>query len=116
LIKSTPDFPIISKCIAATFVAIIAASLVDLNLTFNIKNIPSLIINTLTFMGMSILLLVLSFNMSGPKSLAPAILGYFLALIVWVLANSDNDKLSDDNYLQGITKKVNDLKSSVDDI
>lgn len=114
--KSNADFTIISKCIATTFVAIIAGSLVDLNLSFNIKNIPSLIINSLAFIAVSILLLVLSFCVKGGLSLIPAILGYSLALLIWVLANSDNDKMSDDGYFQQITKKVNGLKNSTDDL
>lgn len=107
---------IISKSIATTFVAIIAASLVDLNLSYNIKNVPSLIINSIGFIAVSILLMVLSFNINGGWSLFPAILGYLLALLIWILANADNDKLSDDSYLQNISKKVKDLKTSVEDL
>ena len=114
--KSSPDFNTISKSIATTFVAIIAASLVDLNLSYNIKNVPSLIINSYGFIGISILLLILSFNVKGGWSLMPAILGYIIAILIWILANADNDKLSDDSYLVNITKKVKDLKASTDDL
>lgn len=114
--NSVTHINIISKTIATTFVAIIASSLVDLNLSYNIKNIPSLIINSIGFIAVSILLLILSFNLNGNWSLLPAILGYLLALIIWILANADNDKLSDDSYLQNITRKVKDLKTSVDDL
>jgi hypothetical protein len=106
----------VSESIATTFVAIIAASLVDLNLSFNIKNVPSLIINSVGCISISILLMILSFNIKGAWSLLPAIIGYFLALLIWILANADNEKLSDDNYLQNIAKKVQGLKDSLDDI
>jgi hypothetical protein len=114
--NSVTHVNIISKTIATTFVAIIASSLVDLNLSYNIKNVPSLIINSIGFIAVSILLLILSFNLNGNWSLLPAISGYFLALIIWILANADNDKLSDDSYLQNITKKVKELKTSLDDL
>lgn len=112
----SPNVNIISKSIATTFVAIIAASLVDLNLSYNIKNVPSLIINSIGFIALSILLMILSFNINGGWSLLPAIIGYFLALLIWVLANADNDKLSDESYLVNITKKVEALKDSIEDI
>lgn len=114
--SKTPDLSIVSKSIATTFVAIIAASLVDLNLSYSIKNVPSLIINSMGFTGISILLMILSFNIQGAWSLLPAIFGYMLALSIWILANADNDKLFDDNYLQQINKKVKDLENSVGDI
>lgn len=116
LMNPTPNINIISKAIATTFVAIIASSLVDLNLSYNFRNVPSLIINSIGFIAVSILLLVLSFNLNSSWSLLPAILGYFISLLIWILANADNDKLSDDSYLQNITKKVKDLKTSVDDL
>ncbi len=106
----------ISQSFATTFVGIIAASLVDLNLSYTIKNIPSLIINSIGFIAISILLLFLSFKIDGGWSLLPAVTGYFLALLIWILANADNDKLSDESYLKNITRKVQDLKSSVDDM
>ena len=114
--KGSIDFNIISKSIATTFVAIIASSLVDLNLSYNIKNVPSLIINSVGFIAISILLLILSFNLKSGWSLLPAIFGYTIAIMIWILANADNDKLSDDSYLANITKKVKDLKSSTDDL
>lgn len=116
LMNVKPNVTLISKTIATTFVAIIASSLVDLNLSYNFKNVPSLIINSVGFIAVSILLLILSFNINSNWSLLPAILGYFIALFIWILANADNDKLSDDSYLQNITKKVKELKTSVDDL
>lgn len=109
------NYTVISKSIATTFVALIAASLVDLNLSHNIKNVPSLIINSIGFIAISILLMILSFNIKGSWSLLPAILGYLLALLIWVLANADNEKLSDDSYMQNIVKKVKGLQDSLED-
>lgn len=106
----------ISKSIATTFVAIIAASLADLNLSLNIKNVPSLTINSIGFFGLSILLMVLAFTIDSAWGLVPAILGYFIAIIIWVLANCDNEKLSDESYLQNIKNKVSKLSGSLDDI
>jgi len=106
----------ISKSIATTFVALVAASLVDLNLSLNIRNFPSLIINSIGVVVMSILLMVLSFNINSAWGLIPAIIGYLLAILIWILANCDNDKLSDENYLQNITNKVSKLTDSLENM
>ncbi|KFF11185.1 hypothetical protein [Flavobacterium hydatis] len=114
--KSNLDVTVISKCIATTAIAIISASLVDLNLSFNLKNVPSLIINSIAFFGISIFLLILSFNVTGSYSLIAAVPGYLIALLIWVLANSDNGKLSDESYFNQMTDKVKEMKNAVNDL
>lgn len=114
--KNVEGFEIkkISESIATTFVALIAGSLVDLNLSFNIKNIPSLIINSIAFIGVSILLVYLSFSINGLWSLIPAVIGYLLSLVIWILANSDNEKLSDSTYYKRMIDKSNSLTKDWD--
>lgn len=107
-----PDPEKISEGIATTFVALIAASLVDLNLSFNVKNIPSLIINSIAFIGLSILLLFLSFSVQSWWSLIPAIVGYVLSLLIWILANADNERLADETYYKRMMDKATELSKN----
>jgi hypothetical protein len=107
--KPTPEIFNISRCIGTTFIAVIAASLVDLNLSFNIKNIPSLIINSIAFIAVSILLMYFSFSINSGWSLVPSILGYILSLLIWILANADNDRLSDETYYKKMLERANKL-------
>jgi peptidoglycan/LPS O-acetylase OafA/YrhL len=107
--KETPIFFNIARSVATTFIALIAASLVDLNLSFNIKNIPSLIINSLALIGVSILLLYFSFTIQTELSLLPAIIGYVLSILIWILANADNERLSDGTYYKKMLERAAEL-------
>ncbi len=99
-VSKSPDIKgfVVAQDMSTYFIAIIAASLVDLNLSFSIKNIASLIINSLAFFGVSLLLLYLAYNLESNWAFVPASLGVVLSLVIWVLANADNEKLSDSNY------------------
>lgn len=88
----------LSKSIGTTFLGLIAASLVDLNLNYNIKNVPSFTINSYGIAGLCVVLFVISFNSDGWGGIVVSLIGYFCALAIWILANSDNDKLNDENY------------------
>lgn len=112
--SKAPDCNLISQSISTTFIALIAGSLVDLNLSFTIKNIPSLIINTIATVGVSILFLFLSFKIDGALSLLPAIVGYILAILIWIIANADNEKLSDETFYKKILKKAQELTNDWD--
>jgi hypothetical protein len=107
--SKSPIYLNIAHSIATTFIALIAASLVDLNLSFNIKNIPSLIINSIAFIGVSILLLIFSFKIKTNWSFLPAIIGYFLSILIWILANADNEKLSDETYYKKMHEQAKTL-------
>lgn len=109
LCKDEPQYYHIARSIATTFIALIAASLVDLNLSLNFKNIPSLIINSVAFIGLSMLLLYFSFYTESKWSVVPAIIGYLISLSIWILANADNERLSDETYYKKMLQKANDL-------
>lgn len=96
--SSTVNLNNISKSIGATFLGVIAASLVDLNLNINIKNVPSFTINSFGVALFCVILFLVSFNSESWIGLICAIFGFFLALVIWVLANADNEKLNDENY------------------
>lgn len=107
--SQVPHYYNISQCIGTTFIALIAGSLVDLNLSLSFKNIPSLIINSIAFIGISVFLLYLSFNIKSNWSFVPSVSGYLLALLIWILANSDNERLSDGNYYKKMMEKSGQL-------
>jgi hypothetical protein len=92
------NFNNLSKSIGTTFMGLIAASLVDLNLNYNIKNIPSFTINSYGIAGLCVLLFIISFNSEGIAGVIFSFVGYLFALGIWVLANADNDKLNDENF------------------
>lgn len=102
----------ISKSIGTTFCALIAGSLVDLNLSFKIKNMPSMIINSIGIVGTSIFLLFLIFKMNSNWSILPAIIGYIISLIIWIIANADNENLSDGTYYDKIVEKAGELSQN----
>lgn len=86
-------------------IAIIAASLVDLNLSLNIKSKPSLTITSFAIGGISILLVFLSYKINSYWALLPGSFAALISLIVWVLANADNENLSDSTYYEKMRGK-----------
>lgn len=88
----------IAQNIATYFMAIIAASVVDLNLSTSIKNIASLIINSIALLGIAFLLFLLTYSTKSSFAFLPAISGLIISLCVWILANADNEKLSDQSF------------------
>ncbi|RYU91351.1 hypothetical protein EWM62_05265 [Mucilaginibacter terrigena] len=96
---------IISKSMATYFVAVIGSSIVDLNLSYNIKNVPSWQINSTGAVLISALLFYLSYNLNGWLSILPAFFGVLLAISIWVLANADNERLNDSAFFQKMRGK-----------
>lgn len=109
LSSNDPHSYIIAQSIATTSVALTAASLIELNLSFNIRNIPSLIINTVACFGLTILLLFFTFKLKSCLSFIPAILCYLISILIWILANADNQKLSDETYYKIMYQGANEL-------
>jgi drug/metabolite transporter (DMT)-like permease len=116
LSKDSPSLSNIGQSISTTFVALIAASLVDLNLSYDFENIPSLIINSIACIALAILLLFLSFKFSNFWSLFFSIIGYILALLVWILANADNEKLADEIFYKRMMNKASKLTEDYDEL
>ncbi len=88
----------IAQNMATYFMAIIAASLVDLNLSSAIKNMASLIINSIALLGFTFVLFLTTYLIKSHYAFLPASIGTVISLIIWILANADNEKLSDESY------------------
>lgn len=88
----------ISQNIGTYFMAIIAASLVDLNLSFKIKNVASLVIYSMACLGVACGLFYWSYNITSNYSFIFSILGILIGWLVWILANADNEKLNDSTF------------------
>lgn len=112
--KESFNFSTLSRSIATTASAIVAASLVELNLSYNIKFMPSLTIITISIVGVSFALFLWVFNISSGWSLLPAILSYAICLFVWIIANSENEKLCDETYYKRMLKDSRELSKNWD--
>lgn len=88
----------IAQNVGTYFMAIIAASVVDLNLSLSIKNFASLIIYSIVALAVSLVLFYWSYTANSNVAFVPACLGLVLGLVVWILANADNDKLNDSSF------------------
>jgi hypothetical protein len=85
----------------ATFgLAILTASIFDLNMSLKINSKPSLFIITIALCGLSVFLVYLSSTIQSYWALIPGFLGFIIALMVWILANADNENFSDSMYYE----------------
>ena len=90
--------PEISKNIGVFFIAILISATVDLNLTESIVNRKSFLIWSVLTAFVSVILLFLIFTTQNTWSYLFAGIGVVIAIIVWVLANSDSDKFNESIY------------------
>jgi len=95
----------IAQDMATYGIAIIAASIVDINLSLNIKSRPSLAIWSFVVGGISFLLMILSYKINSYWAVIPGLLSVLLALAIWVLAYADNENLSDSSYFEKMRGK-----------
>ena len=95
----------IAQSMATFFIAIIAASLVDINLSYTVKNVPSLMINTIALVGVAFTLALITFKIQDNRAFLPASIGYLISLLVWVLANAENEKLRDKTFQKAMRGK-----------
>lgn len=90
----------VSQGLGTYFIAIIAASIVDMNLSTSFKNLSSLYILTVIILGLAFVLFLFSYFIKSGYSIIPAIIGTLISLIVWTLANAENEKLNDKTFYE----------------
>lgn len=88
----------IAQNMATYFMAIIASSIVDLNISWEIENRVSFLIYSILLFVIAVFILGLTYYIPSNYAFIPAILGCILAWLIWVLANAYNDRLNDQNF------------------
>lgn len=88
----------IAQNIATYFMAILATSIIDLNISWNLQNRLSFFIYSILFFVLGIGLLLLTYMVGGCWSFFWSGLGAIVSWVVWIIANADNEKLSDENF------------------
>lgn len=106
----------IATSLSTYFFGLIAASSIEINLSLSTKNKASFSIYSGIFYIVGILLLILTYKISSGWSLVPAMIGFVLSLIMWIIGNSDNSKLNDEAYREALDKSREQLNSGADDL
>ncbi len=90
----------ISSSMGTFFIASIVSSTIDLNLSFRTRNKASFSIYTILTLIVSIILFAFIFFLNEAWRLIPAIIGFLIALFVWIIANSEKDILNDEKVIE----------------
>ncbi|MEQ1586829.1 MAG: hypothetical protein ABL895_13165 [Cyclobacteriaceae bacterium] len=107
-IKSPQDDGItVAQNLATYFMAILASSIIDLNISWEIQNRVSFLIYSFLVFVIGVLILVWTYSLSTDYAFIPALLGCTLSWLIWILANADNEKLSDENFYKNMRGKGN---------
>ena len=80
----------IPKEMATYLIAILGTSFLDLNLSHNLRNKDSFLVYSLIVLMIGVFFVFLIVNLKGTFSFVFAILGVFIAWIMWWFTNSDN--------------------------
>lgn len=92
------DGVIVAQNLATYFMAILAASIIDLNISWEIENRVSFLIYSILVFVIGVFILIWTYLLSTDFAFIPAIIGCLLSWIIWILANAYNEKLSDENF------------------
>lgn len=114
LFEQNFDPKIVASSMSTYFFGLIAASSIEINLSLSTKNKASFSIYSGIFYTVGTLLLLLSYKLSSGWSLVPALFGFLLSLIMWIIGNSDNPKLNDEAYRDAIYKSREDVNVGVE--
>lgn len=97
----------IASNMSTYFIALIIPAVIDIFLSFGkLRNKVSFIIYMIVILVLCGILLWLSNTVNNYFVLIPAIIGILLSWFFWVIANSDNDNLSDYSYDQKIKDEI----------
>jgi hypothetical protein len=96
----------ISISLSTFFIATIVASTIDLQLSYSFLNRASLIVYAILSLLIVLILFALSVLLSGSISLLPAISGFIISIIIWIIANADKDISSDKKHQQKMIQSI----------
>lgn len=88
----------VTQNISGFFVALIAASTVDLWTSLAFRNMLSLAFLSFGIIGLATILYLVCYFQHGPLGFFLSLVGAVLGLVVWIIANSAEDKWSDSNF------------------
>jgi hypothetical protein len=88
----------VSLNICTYYIALLSTSYIDVNTNHTIENRLSLKIYSFIVLGLLIFLFWLSFRFNSPLSVLFSTIGMIISLLIWHIANSDNEKFSDETY------------------
>ena len=92
--------------IGTYFIALVSTSYIDLTTNDKITNKKSLQIYSFVMLIVLLFLFYLSNNCKPFWSIIFSIIGTFITLLVWHIANSENQKFNEENYNQKIRKEA----------
>jgi hypothetical protein len=95
----------VARNLATYFIAILASSVIDLNLSWEIENRVSMLVYSFLIFVLGFVLVLFIYFLKSDYAFIPALGGCFLSWLVWILANADNDKLSDENFFNNMRGK-----------
>jgi len=89
---------IVAQNLATYFMAILASSIVDLNISWEIENRVSFLIYSILVFVLGVFILIWTYSLDTYFAFLPAIIGCLISWLTWILANAYNEKLSDENF------------------
>jgi len=95
----------VAESLATFFIAIIAISFIDLNISPNLQNRLAFFIFSFIFYSIAVALLWWTFKCKSDVSFLPASIGTAVSIIVWIIANADNDKLNEQAFIDNLRGK-----------
>jgi len=101
------DWIIVAQNLATYFMAILATAIVDLNISWYIENRVSFFIYSILCLVIGIVILYITYSTNSYWAFLPTALGCFLSWFTWILANSDNERLNDENFYNAMRGRNN---------
>jgi peptidoglycan/LPS O-acetylase OafA/YrhL len=99
------DDILVAQNLATYFMAILASSIIDLNISWEIENRVSILIYSMLFFVVGLMILICTYSIENNYAFIPAVVGTALSWVVWILANADNERLSDENFYNNMRGK-----------
>jgi hypothetical protein len=96
--KPTGDIYSVAQNLGGFFVAIIAASVIDLYTALSFKNMLSLQILSVAIFGVSLIMYAICYLNHGYFGFIVSLVGSIAGIAIWIVANSDNEKWSESTF------------------
>jgi len=98
----------VAESLATFFVALAATSFIELNLCKELHNKKAFMTWSYILAFLSVGLLWLTYHLKNSNSFYPSAIGTLLAVMMWVIANADNDKIiKEDDFFEQMQGKGN---------